>query len=61
MQYGQLTQQVHNLQTQVNLMDADLKALLALANQGKGAFWLGITMAGSVGAFATWLAERLIK
>jgi len=39
-------------------MDADIKTLLALANQSKGGFWMGMTIASIAGGFLTWAAQH---
>ena len=60
-QYGKLIAQVESLTTKVESMDADIKELLALANKGKGGFWMGMAIASSIGAIATWLGSHLVK
>ena len=57
-QYGKLIAQVDNLTSKVDLMDADIKTLLALANQSKGGFWMGMTIASIAGGVLTWLAQH---
>jgi len=53
-QYGRLIAQVENLTTKVESMDADIKELLALANKGRGGFWMGMTIASMLGGVLTW-------
>jgi len=60
-QYGKLIAQVESLTTKVESMDSDIKELLALANKGKGGFWMGMTIASSVGAVAAWIASHWAK
>lgn len=38
------------IRDQVKAMSADIKELLALANQGKGSLWMFLTLAGVLGA-----------
>jgi hypothetical protein len=54
-EYGKLLAKVEGLENKVNSMDADIKTLLALANQSKGGFWMGMTIASIAGGFLTWL------
>lgn len=44
-QFGALTAQVKTLETQVEELRADVKALLELANKSKGGFWMGMAVA----------------
>jgi len=60
-QYGKLIAQVDNLTNKVDSMDADIKTLLALANQSKGGFWMGMTIASIVGGILAWFAQHWIK
>jgi len=53
-QYGRLIAQVENLTTKVESMDTDIKELLALANKGRGGFWMGMTIASMFGGVLTW-------
>jgi hypothetical protein len=53
-QYGRLIAQVENLTTKVESMDTDIKELLALANKGRGGFWMGMTIASMLGGGLTW-------
>ena len=48
--YGQVVAQVESLAKKVDSMDADIKRLLALADQSKGGFWAGMAV---VSAFST--------
>lgn len=57
-QYGKLIAQVESLTTKVESMDSDIKELLALANKGKGGFWMGMTIASMAGGVITWIASH---
>ena len=59
--FGRLEAQVESLQDQVTQLSADVKALLELANKGKGGFWMGMTIASAVGGVLTFIGERLFK
>jgi hypothetical protein len=39
-------------------MERQLEDLVALANKGKGGFWMGMTIASFVGGAASWLASH---
>jgi hypothetical protein len=61
--YGALWQKVQDYERRFEAMDKkldkmelQLEQIVALANQGKGGFWMGMTIASSVGAAVAWIA-----
>lgn len=56
--YGVLWQKVQEMDKKVDKMERQLEELLALANKGKGGFWMGMTIASMVGGFITWFAQH---
>ena len=59
--FGRLEAQVESLQVQVTQLSNDVKALLELANKGKGGFWMGMTIASFMGGVITFVADKLWK
>jgi len=59
--FGRLEAQVEALNGQVSQLSTDVKALLELANKGKGGFWMGMTIASFMGGVITFIADRLWK
>ena len=59
--FGKLEAQVQALQNEVHTLSQDVKALLELANKSKGGFWIGMTIASTVGGILTFVAQRLLK
>jgi DNA anti-recombination protein RmuC len=59
--FGRLEAQVETLQGQVTQLSTDVKALLELANKGKGGFWVGMTIASFMGGIITFIADRVWK
>jgi hypothetical protein len=59
--FGKLEAQVEALQKEMHLLSNDVKALLELANKGKGGFWMGMTIASFMGGVITFVADRLWK
>ena len=57
--FGGLVNQVENLQHKVDAMDKDIKELLELANQSRGGFWMGMTMASFFGGVITYISTWL--
>jgi len=60
-EFGKLEAQVEALQKEMHLLSSDVKALLELANKGKGGFWMGMTIASFMGGIITFIADRLWK
>jgi len=59
--FGKLEAQVEALQKEMHQLSSDVKALLELANKGKGGFWMGMTIASFMGGIITFIADRLWK
>jgi hypothetical protein len=57
--FGLLIGQVRTLEDQVTALQSDVKELLALANKGKGGFWMGMTIASIFGGVVSWLASHM--
>lgn len=60
-EYGKLLAKVEALESKIVGMDNDIKQLLALANQSKGGFWMGMAIASFAGGVIAWVANHLIK
>ena len=60
-EFGKLEAQVEALQKEMHSLSQDVKALLELANKGKGGFWMGMTIASIAGGVVTFIADRLWK
>ena len=60
-EYGKLIAQVEHLTYKVESMESDIKTLLALANQSKGGFWMGMTIASVLGGLLTLTMNWFIK
>jgi hypothetical protein len=54
--YGVLWERVQNMDKKIDKMEGQIEELLALANKGKGGFWMGMTIASSFGAAVAWIA-----
>jgi hypothetical protein len=57
--YGVLWERVTQMDKKIDKMEGQIAELLELANKGKGGFWMGMTIASSVGAVTAWLASHL--
>tara|TARA_R110002153_G_scaffold51805_8_gene145490 strand:- start:6435 stop:6641 length:207 start_codon:yes stop_codon:yes gene_type:complete len=59
-EYGKLLAKVETLEARVDDMSKDIKSLLELANQSKGGFWMGMTVASIIGGFLTWMLTHWV-
>jgi hypothetical protein len=64
--YGAMWQRVNDYERRFEAMDkkldkmeSQIEELLALANKGRGGFWMGMTIASSVGAAVAWVAGHM--
>jgi hypothetical protein len=64
--YGVLWQKVQDyerrfleMEKKMDKMENQLDELISLANQGKGGFWVGMTIASSVGALLSWVFSHM--
>ena len=57
--YGVLWERVQNMDKKIDKMEGQIEELLALANKGRGGFWMGMTIASSLGAVTAWLASHI--
>lgn len=53
--YGVLWERVQQMDKKIDKMETQIAELLELANKSKGGFWMGMTIASSIGAFVAWL------
>lgn len=65
LKYGAMWQRVNDYERRFEVIDKKLdkmerqiEELLALANKGKGGFWMGMTIASSVGAAIAWIGNH---
>jgi hypothetical protein len=57
--YGVLWERVARMDKKIDKMESQIEELLALANKGRGGFWMGMTIASSLGAVAAWIAAHM--
>ena len=64
--YGVLWERVQNyerrfdeMSAKMDKMENNVEKLVAMANQGRGGFWAGMTIASSVGAVLAWIAGHV--
>jgi len=58
-EFGKLEAQVELMQSEIHALRNDVKQLLEMANKSKGGFWMGMTIASTLGGVLTFVADRL--
>jgi hypothetical protein len=53
--YGVLWERVQNMDKKIDKMEGQIEELLALANKGRGGFWMGMTIASIFGGVVAWV------
>ena len=59
-EYGKLIAKVEMLEKKIDKMECVLDELLALANKGRGGFWMGMMIASLVGAVISYISRAVI-
>ena len=59
--FGRIEAQVEASQVEVHQLSNDVRALLELANQSKGGFWMGMVIASALSGVVSFFAARWIK
>jgi len=59
--FGRIEAQVEALQAEVHQLSNDVRALLELANQSKGGFWMGMVIASALSGVVSFFASRWLK
>jgi len=52
-EFGKMKEQIEHLQKTQDELQKDMKAILALANQSKGGFWMGMAIASFIGGLVS--------
>ena len=54
---GVMWQKVEAMEHEVSELRADVKELLAMANKGRGGFWVGMMVVSSISSFVGFIAH----
>ena len=58
---GVMWQKVEAMEKEVNELRTDVKELLALANKGRGGFWVGMTIASGISSLIGYLTHTFMN
>jgi hypothetical protein len=56
--YGVLWERVQMMDKKMDKMEAQIDQLLELANKSKGGFWMGMTIASTLGGVIGWVTSH---
>ncbi len=56
-EYGQLIQKVDQLSHKVDKLETGMEELLALANKGRGGFWVGMMVVSAISTFIGYITH----
>lgn len=59
--FGVTWQKVEMMEKEVAELRADVKELLALANKGRGGFWVGMTIASAISSFVGYVTHNFMN
>jgi X-X-X-Leu-X-X-Gly heptad repeat protein len=59
-EYGQLLQKVNQLSTKVDKLEEGMEQLLALANKGRGGFWVGMMVVSGLSTFVGYITHFFV-
>jgi hypothetical protein len=57
--YGQLVEKVDQLSLKVDKLESGMEELLALANKGRGGFWVGMMVVSCISAFVGYITHLI--
>lgn len=55
--YGQLVAQVNAMEKKIDKLEAGMEELLALANKGRGGFWVGMMVVSGISSVVGFIAH----
>jgi hypothetical protein len=58
--YGQLWEKVDTLTQKVDKLEEGMEELLALANKGKGGFWMGMAIVSAFSTFVGFVTHSVL-
>lgn len=58
-EYGKLINKVDQLEASVEKMANQIDTLVALVNQGRGAFWVAVIVGGAISSIVTFVASKM--
>ena len=60
-QYGQLVAKVEAMEIKIDKMENSIDQLLALANKGRGGFWMGMMVISALSTFVGYITHFFVS
>jgi len=60
-QYGVLKQKVESMEAKIDKMESQLDTLIALANQSRGGFWMGMAIVSAISSVFGYISHYWSK
>ena len=59
--YGKLVAQVEAMEKKIDKLEAGMEELLALANKGRGGFWMGMIVVSAISSLVGYITHNWMK
>ena len=59
--YGVLWQKVESMEAKIDKMETSIDTLVAMANQGRGGFWMGMVVVSALGSILGYVGNWIGK
>jgi hypothetical protein len=59
--YGVLWQKVESMEAKIDKLEANMEILIALANKGRGGFWMGMALVSGVSTVMGYFSSHWTK
>ena len=59
--YGKLVAQVEAMEKKIDKLEAGMEELLALANKGRGGFWMGMIVVSAVSSLIGYITHNWMR
>jgi hypothetical protein len=59
--YGKLVAQVEAMEKKIDKLEQGMEELLALANKGRGGFWMGMVVVSAISSLVGYITHNWMK
>jgi hypothetical protein len=59
--YGKLVAQVEAMEKKIDKLEAGMEELLALANKGRGGFWMGMIVVSAISSIVGYITHNWLR
>jgi hypothetical protein len=59
--YGKLVAQVEAMEKKIDKLEAGMEELLALANKGRGGFWMGMVVVSAISSIVGYVTHNWMR